>query len=101
MDPSFWQAVAQRRKNEVNSAIPEAYHISEALLDDSNFINLPDNCGLLNERELEITSNTANGLLKLLHSETYTAVEVTTAFCQRAAIAHQAVSVPTCYPSLR
>lgn len=100
MDSSIWRTVAQQRQDEVNGAIPEAYRVPKALLTGCNFISLPESCGILNERELKITSNTATELLKLLHNETYTAVEVTTAFCKRAAIAHQAVSALSCFSPL-
>lgn len=92
MTSPSWQDVARRRQDEINSSIPEAYHVPEALVKGHNFIDLPEKSGILNERELKITSSTATELLKLIHSEIYTAVEVATAFCKRASIAHQAVS---------
>lgn len=92
MDPSSWEEVARRRQHEINSAIPEVYQVPEALLSGRKLIDLPKSSGILNDRELKITSMTATGLLKQIHNETYTAVEVTTAFCKRASIAHQAVS---------
>lgn len=92
VDPSSWQEVARRRQHEINSAIPEVYHVPAALLSGRKLIDLPESSGILNDRELKITSMTAAGLLKQIHNETYTSVEVATAFCKRASIVHQAVS---------
>lgn len=85
-----WQEVAARRKEEINSGISQFFAPAE-LLKDQNSITLPQKSGILSERELELTGLTATKLLPLIHNGTYTAVEVTTAFCKRAAIAHQAV----------
>jgi amidase len=89
-----WQDVARRRGKEIKSGMPQEYLLPETSFT-KNSINLPEKSGLLSQRELELTSLTATELLKLIHNETYTAVEVTTAFCKRAAIAHQAVSRST------
>lgn len=86
-----WQDVAQRQHEAVYSCIPTEYMVSPALLKSKHLIQLPESCGILNARELVITSLTATRLLETLHNGTYTAVEVTRAFCKRAAIAHQAV----------
>lgn len=91
---SRWQDVAKRRGKEIKSGIPQEYLLPETSFT-QNCINLPEKSGLLSRRELELTNLTATELLKLIHDETYSAVEVTTAFCKRAAIAHQAVSQST------
>lgn len=89
-----WQDIAQRRRDDIKNAIPSSYLVSkDSLATGHNFMNLPETCSILNERELEITSLTATKLLHLIHTEVYTAVEVTTAFCKRAAVAHQAVGL--------
>jgi amidase len=86
-----WQDVAKRRREELYDVIPKDYLVSPALLKGKIFTSLPATCGILSQRELGITSLTASSLLKLIHKGAYTAVEVTKAFCKRAAIAHQAV----------
>jgi amidase len=86
-----WQEVAQRRKQEILSAIPQSYLVAETLLKGHNFIDLPKTCGVLTEREIEITELNIVKLLERIHDRTYSSVEVATAFCKRAAIAHQAV----------
>lgn len=86
-----WQDVAKRRRDEIRCGIPPGYHLPETLLNAQSSISLPEDSGILDQKELEITRLTATELLKLIHNETYTSVEVTTAFCKRAAVAHQAV----------
>lgn len=45
----------------------------------------------LDKKEIEITETDAVGIVKNTSSGTWTSVEVTEAFCHRAAIAHQLV----------
>ncbi|KAL3427906.1 acetamidase [Phlyctema vagabunda] len=87
-----WQDAARQRREDINGAIPSEYIIPDFLLKGHHFLDLPVRCGILDQRELEITSMTATSLLKGIHEEKYSAVEVTTAFCKRAAIAHQATN---------
>lgn len=55
--------------------------------------------GLLSERELDITENhTARDLLSKLAARELISVEVTTAFCKRAALAQQLVENPPPHP---
>lgn len=50
-------------------------------------------CGLLTGRELEITEvEDCVALLEQLHSQKWSALEVTIAFCKRAAIAQQLIN---------
>ena len=86
-----WQDVAERRKGEIKSGISQYFAPAE-LVKGQNSIEVPEKSGILSERELEITNLTAIKLLPLIHNGTYTSVEVTAAFCKRAAIAHQTVS---------
>lgn len=58
--------------------------------DPTNVLGIPGRCGILNKQELNITENCdATALLENLASGQFTAVEVTTAFSKRAAIAQQ------------
>lgn len=91
IEPS-WQTVAARRKADINSAIPPGYVVSPTLLQGRSFTTLPETSGILTARELSIVSSTAIQLLKSIHDRALTSVEVTTAFCKSAAIAHQVVS---------
>lgn len=88
---SDWRQVAAKRRDEIYSKIPVAYIVPPTLLGSTNVHNLAQKSGILSSRELSIVSYTATDLLKYIHNRTFTAVEVTTAFCKSAAIAHQAV----------
>jgi Asp-tRNA(Asn)/Glu-tRNA(Gln) amidotransferase A subunit family amidase len=60
------------------------------LSNDSNVLDIPAKCGILSAREIDITEGyDATALLQKLASKELSAVEVTTAFCKRAAIAQQ------------
>lgn len=91
LEASHWQNTANRRRGEINDLIPDSYKISPTFLKGSNHVNLVETCGVLNSRELSILKLSATKLLELIHNQTFTSVEVATAFCKSAAIAHQAV----------
>ena len=91
-----WQPIADAHRSKISNAIPASHSIPSACLecleDPRNVINIPDCCGILTQREIEITSiSSATNLLEDIKNRVYTAVEVTTAFCKRASIAHQLV----------
>jgi amidase len=88
---STWQAEAARRLDEIQRAIPKEYIVPPHLLETTNKARLVQSCGLLTTRELSITALSAVKLLECIHNRTFTAVEVTRAFCKSAAVAHQAV----------
>lgn len=76
--------------------IPEAWRLPafdiKSLKSDANVLSLPAKSGLLSPEELEITSKyDVVALSEKLRSGTFSALTVATAFCKRAAIAHQAV----------
>ncbi|KAK9473854.1 amidase signature domain-containing protein [Dipodascopsis tothii] len=90
-----YQIISQKKIAERDSKIPAEWKITF----DANepcLLSLPETCGLLTERELEITGKyDGTGLLAEIAKGTYTALEVTTAFCKRTAIAQQAVNCCT------
>lgn len=94
MTKDDWHSTAARRRDEIYSHIPRDWLVDKLLLEENKKrpIDLPEKCGLLTPRELRITGLSAVELLRRIHDGIYTAVEVTRAFCKRAAIAHQAVS---------
>ncbi|KAL1673882.1 amidase signature domain-containing protein [Schizophyllum commune] len=58
--------------------------------DQHNVIDFPRVCGLLSEHELEITeTDDVSVILENLSTGIWSAVDVTTAFCKRAIVAHQ------------
>lgn len=103
---------AKDRREVNDKAIPDAWRLDPALLKDLKIpletsknnlqaLDLPRRSGILSPRELEITeSYSVQQLLDGLANSELTSVEVTTAFCKRAAIAHQAVSPLAAHTSL-
>jgi len=96
-----WKSISLARQSEINSAIPQAHRLPPAVIDGlqdpRNLISIPEICGILSQRELEITSTPcATKLLADIRNRVYSAVEVTIAFCKRASIAHQLVSDNPC-----
>jgi amidase len=86
-----WKAIAQRKQAERQSRIPKEWLLSS--LPSSSTLDvrsIPQTCGILNSKELDITENyDATSLAAALRSGVLTAEAVTTAFCKRAAIAQQ------------
>jgi amidase len=90
-----WESIASACQSSVLEAIPAKWRLStrpDASVTDVRHI--PQTCGLMTKEQLTITEQTASELLPQLHAGSLTAVEVTEAFCARAAIAHQCVRFP-------
>jgi amidase len=90
-DPPY-KAIASRKKSQQLSLIPREWRLPASLLSTppSSALSVPSSSNILTPLDLEITSrHDATSLAAALRSRTYTAVAVTTAFCKRAAIAHQ------------
>ncbi|KAB8229813.1 putative general amidase [Aspergillus alliaceus] len=104
---SSYSAIAQRKQAHLESQIPTEWKLSASSipsgmlsLEDSitnakqyqsvNVMQIPRTCGLLTNEQLEITENwDIRGLLRVIAEKRYTTEDVVTAFCKRAAIAHQ------------
>lgn len=90
-----WQKIAAAKKAEQVSRIPSEWKLGQDSLNAAN--NTTDlrpiaiSCGILSARELLITGGKydASSLAAAIAEGSYTAVEVVTAFCKRAAIGHQ------------
>lgn len=94
-----WQEISSKKRAEVASNIPSEWKLSQTILETINakstidVRDVPRSCGLLTDKEVEITEHyDAVGLIEKLASRHFTALEVATAFCKRAAVAHQLVS---------
>lgn len=88
-----WQALVKEKQERQKATIPPKWLIE---LPDTRVLDvtsIPETCGLLSARELEITGSNVEVLLPRLASGSWSAVEVTTAFYKRAIIAHQLVSL--------
>lgn len=88
-----WKDEAEAKKKKIDETIPEVWRI-QANLTDISAMSVPKDSGLLTTDELLITETSATDLVKKLAGGELSSVAVTTAFCKRAAIAHQLVRSP-------
>lgn len=86
-----WQAIASEKKSQLQASIPQEWRIKTLPTDDS-VMSFPKSSGILTPEELSITESSATELVQDLASGKLSSVAVTTAFCKRAALAHQLVS---------
>lgn len=99
MATESWESLVQMKQADAAAKIPgpwclptEYTNISETA--GTNVLDIPRRCGLLTAKQLEITeSYDATSLLERIHRRELSAYEVTEAFCIRAAIAQQVVSL--------
>ncbi|KAK3648807.1 hypothetical protein LTR56_007247 [Elasticomyces elasticus] len=91
-----WQERAQKYREQAAAKIPEAWRLKPEFTSDlgptssKSVFDVPAKSGILTERELDITANyDATTLLAKLASSELSSLDVTTAFCKRAAIAQQ------------
>lgn len=93
-----YKAVAAAKQAARDARIPAQWRLAPEQIPGPEVVDVtgfPAKCGLLSPREVEITETEAVDLLEKLHSaseDAWTAVDVTTAFCKRAAIAQQLAS---------
>lgn len=107
-----WHVIARRKQDQRSRLVPKEWLIPRAKLQEynlgsprANVTDVPVTCGILTPRELEITGDhDAVSLLDALRrgpdDKGFTATEVVTAFCKRAAIAQQVVNTQTGPPLL-
>ncbi|EXJ93263.1 hypothetical protein A1O1_01655 [Capronia coronata CBS 617.96] len=89
-----WKALASEKRDAVLAQIPDAWKIPGTI---SSADEVPDVTGpyiqqFLDAREIMVTETDAVGIVEKTSSGEWTAVEVTKAFCHRAALAHQLVN---------
>jgi len=89
-----WKDIASAKKDEQISRIPSEWRLAESQLPPKGTVDFRPyaaSSGILSERELEITGEKydATSLAAKLADGSFTAVEVVTAFCKRAAVAQQ------------
>lgn len=96
-EQSGWkEKVAAKRVTQLN-CIPKEWRISDSLLKEyrtrtDGVLKVPEECGILSTKELQVTGEyDAVGISEELETGRLSSKEVTTAFCKRAAIAHQLV----------
>lgn len=89
-----WQEIRDLKKSEQASRIPTGWKLSSKDIPTEETTDLRPvaaTCGILSDRELDITGESydATSLAAAIAEGTYSAEEVATAFCKRAAIGHQ------------
>jgi amidase len=90
-----WETIAAAKRAELAGKIPLEYSIPEHLVPPASQLDVtpfPRESGWFSERELEITESNSISILSKVAARTWTAEEVTKAFCKRAAVAQQLVS---------
>lgn len=85
-----WEQIAADKRARIDKSIPPEWKIQNKPEGDS-FFDFPAKSGILSEKELEITNMPATELVAKLASGELKSVDVTLAFCKRAALAHQLV----------
>ena len=85
-----WQDAAGKAQAAVKNAIPSQWRLpSNFVLKGKDVRSVPRDCGLLSQKQLEITERTATELVEELRNGRLSSVTVTTAYVARAAIAAQ------------
>ncbi|KAI0299765.1 general amidase [Multifurca ochricompacta] len=91
-----WEDLAAEKKRRQAASIPKEWLITLPTDDVLDVTNIPANCGLLSPLELEITeTREAATILSKVASGEWSSVQVATAFCKRAVIAHQVTNCLT------
>ena len=87
---SSWEAIAADKKSRIEATIPAEWRLKSIPTEDS-VMGVPKSSGIMTAEELAITESTAVDLVSEMAAGKLTSVAVTTAFCKRAALAHQLV----------
>jgi len=94
MGAQSWEAQAQVARDILEKSIQKQWLLPADKLPSpgrTNVLDVPRECGLLDEKELKITETDATGLVEKMSQGTWTAEDVLTAFLKRATIGHQLV----------
>lgn len=93
--PDSWSSISIKVQQSILDSIPSGWKLPShiAVQSGQNVSSLIPDQGLLSARQLYITSNDASRLAQGIRDREFTAYEVTEAFCARAALAHQLVSI--------
>lgn len=93
---SNWQALAEAKRQAILKAIPEKWRLPTPVPPASKVRDVTGRYiqQYLSEREIEITESDAVEIASRTSIGRWSAVEVTEAFCHRAALAHQLVCLP-------
>ena len=94
-----WERIAYEKRESIRALLPKDWTAGEPAPSTSKLPNATEYPrSFLTQREIDITEKyTAQELVSKLADRTYTSVEVTSAFCPRATIAHGLVSLSKMY----
>jgi amidase len=92
---SNWQDRAAEKRARIQASIPKEW-LAPNPGPKTSAVELIASSDLLTPKEVEITRSAATDLVRKLGTGELTSVDVTLAFCKRAALVHQAVSKHTC-----
>jgi amidase len=87
---SNWEKLAEDKRSRISKSIPSEWIIKDRQENVSAF-EYPKLSGLLSEQELKWTNSSATDLVAQLAKGQLKSVDLTTAFCKRAALAQQLV----------
>lgn len=97
-----WEHIAAEKRDSVNNLIPAAWRISDPpSRQDQRDVTGKYIQQFLAPEEIEITETDAVAIAAKTTTRQWTAEAVTTAFCHRAALAHQLVGGFNQHPSLQ
>ncbi|KAB8298338.1 hypothetical protein EYC80_002065 [Monilinia laxa] len=82
-----WQDIAKDKKERIEASIPPEWRLKSRPSHDS--VMGYTGTGIMSSEEISITNSSATDLVAKMAKGELTSVTVTTAFCKRAAIAHQ------------
>ena len=85
-----WEKIAENKKARIAATIPEEWKI-KSLPTEVSVLDYPKKSGIMSDEELALTESSAVHLVACMATGKLTSVAVTTAFCKRAALAHQLV----------
>lgn len=90
-----WETIAARKRGRLQSSIPSDWRIDIKELEnlDSSAVRYISESKVLSSEDVRITNLSAVALVAKLAAGELTSVEVTLAFCKRAALAHQLVRI--------
>lgn len=79
-----WQSVAWQKKDQQFARIPNQWRLPQLPPSTvTNYLQVPRECGLLTDKELDITGNyDATALAQAIREKKFSCVDVTTAFCK-------------------
>ncbi|TCD71576.1 hypothetical protein EIP91_007323 [Steccherinum ochraceum] len=90
-----WRELIADKQRRQEESIPKEWRIAVPPLTQRDVTRVPETCGLLSSKELEITNADVPTLLSKLALTEWSSYEVTLAFYKRAIVAHQVVNCLT------